>query len=945
MDVSRNNKDGSLHVDEELYSRQLYVMGHDAMRKLMQAKVLVIGLNGLGQEIAKNICLAGVKHVSLFDKSPVIPRDLGAGFYFSKAAIGKPKDESVLQPLSRLNKHVTVTVASEVLVPDWDVIVLANQTMADCISISELSHQSGVKLVLASAYGLFSQIFVDFIDHCCVDKYGQSLCVGPINDITPDGTLSLAEGSKHTLEDDDLVSVHGSTYKVKVKSRTEFVLQGYASEEVRIGGDFEQVREPFQMKFKPLKEALLDESTVVSFDDPGHALSLHKLFFSDFLEKEPQGNKKNKTAPDGGESAAGSKLSEHFHRMRYCLISPMCSVVGGFAAQEVIKGISGRFLPLQQFFYFEEATAFGPVVPTPSEAEGLSSDGMHPRYQDMLSIFGEESFRKLQALRIFLVGAGAIGCENIKNLVMSGLGARGALHATDMDSIEPSNLNRQFLFHEEDIGQLKAEAAIRQACVLNEDYESGSDMRSYNTPVGGSTEDVFSDEFISRIDVILNALDNVEARNYMDMRCVALRKPMVDAGTLGTKGHVQVVLPFRTESYRSTTDSAEASVPMCTIKTFPTTIEHAIEWALEIFRRKFNEEPATVEEHVSGGQGGAPPVRPEADQPGEDVLDASDHTPEELAEEAPKNVEGCLKSALDLFVQLFSTSIQRLLTTFPSDYVTKEGMPFWSPPKRPPTPQAFNINDKLHILFVESSANLFAQCYGIRKITRAEVFKYLENLLSLKEPNPVSFGDVDVDLSQISRLEFEKDSWHADFVHACANLRARNYKIKERSKHFIRGIAGKIIPAIATTTAVVSGLAVLEMIKVALLGNQKEVLNRNAFLDLALPFLAQVECTPPSKNSYTVGEESCEYTLWSRMEFPDMTLQELLDKLKERLQETITMASIGPKIVYWDFCNKYDGNLSKTVSELCCRKPGQLIQYVDVMTDKEMEIEDVAILF
>lgn len=71
---------------------------------------------------------------------------------------------------------------------------------------------------------------------------------------------------------------------------------------------------------------------------------------------------------------------------------------------------------------------------------------------------------------------------------------------------------------------------------------------------------------------------------------------------------------------------------------------------------------------------------------------------------------------------------------------------------------------------------------------------------------------------RITPLEFEKDddtNLHMDFIVAASNLRATNYKIQPADRHKSKLIAGKIIPAIATTTSVVAGLAVLELFKLA----------------------------------------------------------------------------------------------------------------------------------
>lgn len=76
-------------------------------------------------------------------------------------------------------------------------------------------------------------------------------------------------------------------------------------------------------------------------------------------------------------------------------------------------------------------------------------------------------------------------------------------------------------------------------------------ITAYEDRVCPETEKVFSDSFFEPLDCVLNALDNVEARNYMDLRCVLYLKPLIDSGTLGTRGNVQVVLPHLTESYSS----------------------------------------------------------------------------------------------------------------------------------------------------------------------------------------------------------------------------------------------------------------------------------------------------------------------------------------------------------------------------------------------------------
>jgi len=165
----------------------------------------------------------------------------------------------------------------------------------------------------------------------------------------------------------------------------------------------------------------------------------------------------------------------------------------------------------------------------------------------------------------------------LKNWAMMGVGTGGPdinLAVTDLDSIEKSNLNRQFLFRPPDVGKLKSDTAVKAIQVMNPDLVGK--FKVYKDPVGPDTEAVFGHDFFEPLDVVVNALDNVEARTYVDRRCVFFRKPLLESGTLGTKGNTQVVCPFLTESYSSSQDPPEKSFPMCTIKSFPNQIEHTI---------------------------------------------------------------------------------------------------------------------------------------------------------------------------------------------------------------------------------------------------------------------------------------------------------------------------------------------------------------------------------
>merc|ERR1719226_139973 len=112
--------------------------------------------------------------------------------------------------------------------------------------------------------------------------------------------------------------------------------------------------------------------------------------------------------------------------------------------------------------------------------------------------------------------------------------------------------------------------------------------------VGGDTEDTFDDVFWDSLDCVVNALDNIQARLYVDSRCVWFAKPLLESGTLGTKANAQVVLPHLTQSYGDSQDPPEDSIPLCTLKHFPHAIEHTIEWSRDIFEELFCKNPQEV---------------------------------------------------------------------------------------------------------------------------------------------------------------------------------------------------------------------------------------------------------------------------------------------------------------------------------------------------------------
>ncbi|OPJ68622.1 hypothetical protein AV530_008609 [Patagioenas fasciata monilis] len=190
-------------------------------------------------------------------------------------------------------------------------------------------------------------------------------------------------------------------------------------------------------------------------------------------------------------------------------LAPLNGFIGGVAAQEVMKAVSGKFTPIQQWLYFDALEC----LPEENREQLLTEETCRPRgnrYDGQVAVFGTGLQERLGQQKYFVVGAGAIGCELLKTFAMMGLGCGpdGGVTVTDMDTIEKSNLNRQFLFRPWDVTKLKSERAAAAAREMNPALR----VIGRSERVGPETERVFDDEFFEGLDGVANALDNVDAR-------------------------------------------------------------------------------------------------------------------------------------------------------------------------------------------------------------------------------------------------------------------------------------------------------------------------------------------------------------------------------------------------------------------------------------------------
>eukprot|EP00834_Sanchytrium_tribonematis_P000368 NODE_7_length_67686_cov_1.621421.p14 type:complete len:349 gc:universal NODE_7_length_67686_cov_1.621421:5328-6374(+) len=183
----------------------------------------------------------------------------------------------------------------------------------------------------------------------------------------------------------------------------------------------------------------------------------------------------------------------------------------------------------------------------------------------------------LQTSNILIIGAGGLGSEILKNLCFMGF---EHIHIIDMDTIELSNLNRQLLFCENDIGAFKAQTAANKMM----EWQPNCKITAHNCKIEEKDQ-----LFYTNFNIIISGLDSISARRWMNEVIMQIYQqhdlviPFIDGGTEGFKGHVRVICPGLTGCFECNIDMFPPTVsyPVCTLANTPRLPEHCVMYALK----------------------------------------------------------------------------------------------------------------------------------------------------------------------------------------------------------------------------------------------------------------------------------------------------------------------------------------------------------------------------
>lgn len=798
---------------DERYSRQAYSIGKELTLKLADAHIIILGYNELSEEIIKNLVLTGIGKITICPKENTEYENINS-IYLNKLT------SIPLQKIQTLNPNITIeiddinNVLQTIKSNNITAIIQVNEQFKDNIFINNLARQNNIPYISTFTSGLNGYIFNDF---------GNEWIVNDINDMGETlPPLQVAYTSKNIIEFKEKHNL-SKKYKLVITDETGQVFTGIKILEIVNPTKIKTNINLDKINLKTIE--ILKESKTYNFNTFKTEINKpnkNEMFYLNLTLNEYQNRYKSNPASWNIEDynkfksiltdLTDMKINENLiKKFSYCsngILPTCCAIISGFVSFEVLKIIGHKYIPIYQFNFYD----FHDLIPD-KMIENYTENNLEEfycnnKYNKIVNIFGNTLFNKIKNTHPFIIGSGALGCELLKNLTL--LNTQN-ITITDPDHIEKSNLSRQFFFNDSDIGKNKAETSSSKAKLLNNEMT----ITTFTDKLSYETDNKFNNEFYKNINVLLGALDNIEARKYIDNKCNRYRIPYIDSGTMGAQASINCIIPNLTDDLTSMLNSQEENIPICTIKSFPTKIEHTIQWGRELFEQEFTLFPQKMKKLIDQYL---------------DFENLPDHEIMDLYYLINKyNVKELNQSTYRIILnriyqENFHDNINKLL----KEYENKEELHT----KKFPSYINRDKNKEYIDAFYRSGFKLLNQMYNLN--IEYTCIDNTDNLLNQEFTKSIVECIENHKQYNFSSVEFEKDNeelGHIEFITACVNLRNEQYDIPKTDSFQVRKIAGKIIPAMITTTSIASGYQTLEYIKLISYDNYTIETFKNRFVN------------------------------------------------------------------------------------------------------------------
>lgn len=322
------------------YDRQIRLWGLEAQRRLRTSKVLLVGMRGLGAEVAKNLILAGVKGLTMMDHQEVCEEDSRAQFLIPTGCLGRNRAEASLERAQNLNPMVEVTVTKdnieekdEDFFKDFDAVCLTCCSRDLLVKVNQICHKRGIKFFMGDVFGYHGYMFADLGEHEFVEEKTKVTKTTQDSEDGPEAKKPKIDSTESTMikkkiefcQLKDALEIDWNSEKAKAalkKTPADYFLF-----QVIMKFHTDKGRDPQPSSFQEDCEVLLQ-------------------IRNDLLESLG-------VNPD--------LLPEDFASYCFSEMAPVCAVVGGVLGQEVVKALSQRDSPHNNFFFFDGLKSSGIV--------------------------------------------------------------------------------------------------------------------------------------------------------------------------------------------------------------------------------------------------------------------------------------------------------------------------------------------------------------------------------------------------------------------------------------------------------------------------------------------------------------------------------------------------------------------------------------------------------
>ncbi|UVC54634.1 hypothetical protein MACJ_003598 [Theileria orientalis] len=540
------------------------------------------------------------------------------------------------------------------------------------------------------------------------------------------------------------------------------------------------------------------------------------------------------------------------------------------AAQEAMKGITKMFTPTDMIIVDRSDIFTLKNIDSPENKKDDKTDDCSLHLKEN----AKKSIDDVNKRSFLLIGAGALGCEYLRLLAEMKV---SRIAVVDNDIVETSNLSRQSLFTQNDVGNSKAESSVNNLKLLHDTSQYAGYNMLFTEGVYGYFKSQLrrsskrrnmlnSDKNVDQKDELdnwvgISAVDNIEGRLALDGFCTQNGMPLVESGIYGMQCSTSLTVPYVTESFSSSVSGESFTGKYsCSVKGVPENIDDCIFYSIELFSWLFNGQNVILRNFLKN------PIKSVelALERGanyfytmlEIVNDYLSIIKEPMTNRHAKHMRSLenfeiRKWALKMYEKYVGheTDHKNLLIETLGNLKLKSLKPFYPYSEAKANmldTRSFDYNKLKSLIsqgftLIEGAFNATgASNINKKNLDKNAFFNELDNYIAaVKNTTSSSYSDnsddcvgnnVGLDENKVNVMVLEENCTDSmNFIYLMSNQRASTFKIPELDRRSIVKKAKNIVPAVSTCVSTSASLSLLELYKLAMLSRLD--LHKNSFYD------------------------------------------------------------------------------------------------------------------